>query len=151
MENQRRFGTLILYNWRIFNNMRMHGMDKLKIKRHSVSTWVLTITGHHSVFARKEWGSSLTLTLLTWTIWRAPTNASKWRMGFNSAFKGLTSSDKPFSVHVSPKNYEPLVCLFGVEGLKQFINILSQVVQSSAEIHNSKCSAKRSVSWLLRP
>ena len=32
----------------------------------------------------------LTLILLTWTIWRAPTNASKWRMGFNSAFKGLT-------------------------------------------------------------
>jgi hypothetical protein len=25
----------------------------------------------------------LTLILLTWTIWRAPTNASKWRMGFN--------------------------------------------------------------------
>jgi hypothetical protein len=33
--------------------------------------------------------SYLTLILLTWTIWRAPTNASKWRMGFNSAFKGL--------------------------------------------------------------
>ena len=32
----------------------------------------------------------LTLILLTWTKWRAPTNASKWRMGFNSAFKGLT-------------------------------------------------------------
>ena len=31
----------------------------------------------------------LTLTLLTWTIWRAPTNVSKWRMGFNSAFKRL--------------------------------------------------------------
>jgi hypothetical protein len=31
----------------------------------------------------------LTLILLTWIIWRAPTNASKWRMGFNSAFKGL--------------------------------------------------------------
>ena len=31
----------------------------------------------------------LTLTLLTWTIWRAPTNASKWRMEFDSAFKGL--------------------------------------------------------------
>ena len=31
----------------------------------------------------------LTLTLLTWTIWRAPTNATKWRIGFNSAFKGL--------------------------------------------------------------
>ena len=25
----------------------------------------------------------LALILLTWTIWRAPTNASKWRMGFN--------------------------------------------------------------------
>jgi hypothetical protein len=33
--------------------------------------------------------ATLTLILLTWTIWRAPTNASKWRMGFNSAFKGL--------------------------------------------------------------
>jgi hypothetical protein len=31
----------------------------------------------------------LTLILLTWTKWRSPTNASKWRMGFNSAFKGL--------------------------------------------------------------
>ena len=31
----------------------------------------------------------LTLILLTWTIWRAATNASKWRMGFNSAFKVL--------------------------------------------------------------
>ena len=34
-------------------------------------------------------GFQLTLTLLTWTIWRAPTNASKWRMGFNSVFKGV--------------------------------------------------------------
>ena len=32
---------------------------------------------------------ALTLILLTWTIWRAPSNASKWRMGFNSAFKRL--------------------------------------------------------------
>ena len=34
----------------------------------------------------------LTLILLTWTKWRAPTNASKWRMGLNSAFKGLTEN-----------------------------------------------------------
>ena len=34
-------------------------------------------------------GWDITIILLTWTIWRAPTNASKWRMGFNSAFKGL--------------------------------------------------------------
>jgi hypothetical protein len=28
----------------------------------------------------------LTLTLLTWKIWWAPNNASRWQMGFNSAF-----------------------------------------------------------------
>jgi hypothetical protein len=31
----------------------------------------------------------LTPILLTWRIWRAPNNASRWQMGFNSAFKGL--------------------------------------------------------------
>ena len=31
----------------------------------------------------------LTLILLTWRIWRAPNNASRWQMGFNSVFKGL--------------------------------------------------------------
>jgi hypothetical protein len=31
----------------------------------------------------------LTLILLTWRIWRAPNNGSKWQMGFNLAFKGL--------------------------------------------------------------
>jgi hypothetical protein len=38
----------------------------------------------------------LTLTLLTWRIWWAPTNVSKWRMGFNSAFKGLIIKSKHF-------------------------------------------------------
>jgi hypothetical protein len=31
----------------------------------------------------------LTLILLTSTKWWAPVSASKWRMGFSSAFKGL--------------------------------------------------------------
>jgi hypothetical protein len=31
----------------------------------------------------------LTLILLTWSIGRAPNNANRWQMGFNSAFKGL--------------------------------------------------------------
>ena len=30
--------------------------------------------------------SVLTLILLTWRIWWAPNNASRWQMGFNSAF-----------------------------------------------------------------
>ena len=37
--------------------------------------------------------TTLTLILLTWTIWRASTNARKWRMGVNSAFKGLKTKD----------------------------------------------------------
>ena len=32
----------------------------------------------------------LTLNLLTTTIVAPPSNASKWRMGFNSAFKGFS-------------------------------------------------------------
>ena len=35
----------------------------------------------------------LTLNLLTTTIVALPSNASKWQMGFNSAFKGLTYLD----------------------------------------------------------
>jgi len=37
----------------------------------------------------------LTLILLMWRIWRAPNNASKWQIGFNSAFKGLTLHHHP--------------------------------------------------------
>ena len=33
----------------------------------------------------------LTLILLTWRKWWTPNNASKWQMGFNSAFKGLNT------------------------------------------------------------
>ena len=43
---------------------------------------------------------SLTLTPLTWTIWRAPTNASKWRTGFNSAFKGLMWSLRKWQLFI---------------------------------------------------
>jgi len=32
---------------------------------------------------------SLTLILLTWRIWWAPNNASRWQMGFSLEFKGL--------------------------------------------------------------
>ena len=41
------------------------------------------------------WGlsnlSKLNLILLRWRKWWAPNNASRWRMGFNSAFKGLNT------------------------------------------------------------
>ena len=40
-------------------------------------------------YIHKSCQHELTLILLKWTIWWAPSNASKWRMGFNSAFNGL--------------------------------------------------------------
>ena len=61
-------------------------------------------------------GWDLTLILLTWTKWRAPTDASKWRMGFNSAFKGLNeSADVTGDVEcrVAIATTEWLVCVCG--------------------------------------
>ena len=43
---------------------------------HSAST---ALNDHQTITLLQQ----LNLILLTWTIWRAPTNASKWRMGFN--------------------------------------------------------------------
>ena len=44
------------------------------------------------LYAYIQDAGALTLTLLTWRMWWAPNNASKWQMGFNSAFKGLIFS-----------------------------------------------------------
>jgi len=43
---------------------------------------------------------TLTLILLTWRIWRAPNNASRRKMGFNSAFKDLNQRHKCNTVHI---------------------------------------------------
>jgi hypothetical protein len=61
--------------------------------------------------------SSLTLTLLKWTKWWAPTSASKWRMGFNSAFKGLICYTKLYILSVMNKVIPilPLLYLFIME------------------------------------
>jgi len=37
--------------------------------------------------------STFILMLLTWRIWWALNNASRWRMGFNLAFKGLNVAE----------------------------------------------------------
>ena len=38
---------------------------------------------------RRDLTRRLTLILLTWRIWWASNNASRWQMGFSSAFKGI--------------------------------------------------------------
>ena len=49
-----------------------------------------TVEGKFVLSATTQY--SLTLNLLTTTIVAPPSNASKWQMGFNSAFKGLIQS-----------------------------------------------------------
>ena len=43
----------------------------------------------NSSMQRAQMSSYLTLFVLTWRIWWAPNNATKWQMGFNSQFKAL--------------------------------------------------------------
>ena len=47
------------------------------------------IDTHQTHIWRQSTSVRLTLILLTWRKWWTPNNASKWQMGFNSAFKGL--------------------------------------------------------------
>jgi len=50
----------------------------------------------------------LTLNPLTWRIWWAPDNASRWQMGFKSAFKGLihvSSLSLPKDTHNVDRGY----------------------------------------------
>ena len=67
-----------------------HVTQKNKINNASKSVSIIHVVGMLCLNVPGTIRGALTLTLLTWTIWRAPTNASKWRIGFNSAFKGLT-------------------------------------------------------------
>jgi len=46
---------------------------------------------HIKCLLNEDESHALTLNPLTWKIWRAPNNASRWQMGFNSVFKGLIS------------------------------------------------------------
>jgi hypothetical protein len=52
------------------------------------------IGSHCSKGLLKNYVKLLTLNLLTTTIVAPPSNASKWQMGFNSAFKGLIHTFK---------------------------------------------------------
>ena len=60
--------------------------SSLKVKYHVCSARILSVQHRNMSHILK---GPLTLTLLMWTKWWAPASASKWQMGFNSAFKGL--------------------------------------------------------------
>jgi hypothetical protein len=62
------------------------------------STMLLVISRYlrHTVKSQQRLRiNPLTLNLLTTTIVAPPSNASKWQMGFNSAFKGLNAELNP--------------------------------------------------------
>ena len=76
------------------------GLRRRSAAARLLRSWVRTPPGAwmlKSVYSAVRTGSlnkavcalSLTVSPLTWKIWWAPNNASKWQMGFNSAFKGL--------------------------------------------------------------
>ena len=44
-----------------------------------------------------------------WKIWWAPNNASKWQMGFNSAFEGLKKKQGKNVIHVD-LSYIVIMC-----------------------------------------
>jgi hypothetical protein len=54
-----------------------------------IQTFVLKYFALHRIKFISTSFVCLTLNLLTTTIVAPPSNASKWQMGFNSAFKGL--------------------------------------------------------------
>ena len=56
-----------------------------------------TIVSFTSGISLHSLGCKLTLALLTRRIWRAPNNASKWQMGFNPVFRGLSQSTMLYS------------------------------------------------------
>jgi len=54
--------------------------------------------------------NDLTLILLMWRRWWTPNNASKWQMGFNSAFKGLNLTvTATVAWHCSTPKHYPIV------------------------------------------
>ena len=92
------------YKWEqysaVFNGKSVYGWVDTAVPNfeNSYHTHTQTKQYHlwHAVYCVKfhilfDLSMNLTLNLLTTTIVAPPSNASKWQMGFNSAFKGLNS------------------------------------------------------------
>ena len=78
----------------------------------------------------------LTHTLLTWRIWWDPNNASKWQMGFNSAFKGIRCF--PSRSCLEKKRRENASARYG-------IFTADKCTMSITDVTHLKCSARQGV------
>jgi hypothetical protein len=65
----------------------------------------------------------LTLILLTWRIRWAPNNASKWQMGFNSAFKGLNAQPCKYDMYKSSliHIHDPVLSSLKMKGIRFYL------------------------------
>jgi len=76
-----------------------------KLIRRFATIWIEIIAWKEVFFCMV-----LTLNLLTTTIVTPPSNASKWQMGFNSAFKGLIKSRQTACLWNHARYLSPVTC-----------------------------------------
>jgi hypothetical protein len=87
--NKKRGINLLAYVLSLRNSLWAYQAGNSHGEQTTETSTVSTVSEECCVTKCRSVCTCLNLTLLTWTMWRAPTNPSEWRMGFNSAFKGL--------------------------------------------------------------
>jgi len=90
----------------------------------------------------------LTLAPLTWRIWWDPNNASRWQMGFNSAFKGLKYKFKLCNAHLWKLMYEYVWLMFHFNNIPYVIRSRSQWPRS---LRHSSVAARLLRFWVWIP
>ena len=87
-------GNIDVRNWvHLFESRCIFKENRIFVRCHvclilcNVCSLFIRFLSSYAVCNRKR---ALTLIMLMWRIWWASNQASKWQMGFNTAFKGLT-------------------------------------------------------------
>ena len=81
-------------------------------------------------------GVTLTFILLTWRIWWAPTSASKWQMGFNSAFNGLNEESWRRKITYTKKQTDYWLLCFRNDAPKEILYNVKRIFDSNIQIWN---------------
>jgi len=84
----------------------------------------------------------LTLNPLTWRIWSAPNNASRWQMGFHSVFKGLNITVK----FLTTQNYK-ITVLFVAECLQNSIIFVKMACVTVASMSSLSYLTITVINW----
>jgi hypothetical protein len=113
----------MLQNWQSIKNIRVmktnliHCLSSVYFLNQPLHVSNIFVAHHQEIYcvylancllAGRPTDSQLTLILLTWRIWWARNNASKWQMGYNSALKGLNIYSIPpdDGLQICPKHVE---------------------------------------------